>query len=192
VKLTLTEQHIEAFKNGDNSVLSYVYQDFAVGMGFVAYKYLQSEEDAKDVTMEVFDKLLKMNNEQRSRMPASPSGVKSWLNTIAKNYCLDVLKHQKIIDKHQQNHNHEDSVQSESERIWNTETFELLMSKLPQAEQRVCQMHFEGYSHEEICNELNISYNTLRNQLSSGKKKIRKYISDGSVVFIIITINLLM
>lgn len=182
VKPFVTSGNIIAFKEGDNQPLGIVYQCYAVQLGFVAYRYLHNEDDSKDVVMEVFNKLIKMDAAQRNRVPETTEAFKNWLFLVAKNYCLDVIKHNKIILSYQQNNTSEQSVVSTAERSWDNETARFLLSKLPVAEQKVCIMHFEGFSHEEISDSLKISYNTVRNQLSSGKKKIRRYISDGLIV----------
>lgn len=182
VKPIVTASDILTFKKGDNQPLGIVYQCYAVQLGFVAYRYLHNEDDAKDVVMEVFNKLIKMDAVQRGRVPETAEAFKNWLFLVTKNYCLDVIKHNKIILSYQQNNTSEQSVSSGAERSWDNETARFLLSKLPVAEQKVCMMHFEGFSHEEISDSLKISYNTVRNQLSSGKKKIRRYISDGLIV----------
>lgn len=182
MKPAVSSSDILNFKNGDNHPLGVVYQCYAVQLGFVSYKYLKSEDDSKDVVMEVFNKLIRMDATQRARIPETPEGFKNWLFLVAKNYCLDVIKHNKIILNYQQNNTMEQNVSSASERTWDQETARFILSKLPASEQKVCVMHFEGFSHEEISDTLKISYNTVRNQLSSGKKRIRKYISEGMVV----------
>lgn len=188
MKPIVTSSDILAFKKGDNQPLGVVYQCYAVQLGFVAYRYLQNEDDSKDVVMEVFNKLIKMDDVQRGRVPEAAEAFKNWLFLVTKNYCLDVIKHNKIILSYQQNNTSEQSVSSTVERSWDNETARFLLSKLPVAEQKVCIMHFEGFSHEEISDTLKISYNTVRNQLSSGKKKIRRYISDGLIVLTAIAI----
>lgn len=188
VKLLLTSDQIYAFKKGDNAPLTEVYKNCSLQLVFVAYKYLNNTDEAKDVTMEVFNKLLQMNAEKRSKIPADPEAFKNWLFLVTKNYCLDAIRHHKIVLKYQQEHAGETGVQADVERKWDAETVAVLLNKLPDAEQRVCRMHYEGFSNEEIAQQLDISYNTVRNQLSSGKKRIRRYISGNLIVLLFLLV----
>jgi RNA polymerase sigma factor (sigma-70 family) len=185
VKLLLTSEQIDLFKKGDNSPLNVIYHDFSVQLVFIAYRYVKNTDEAKDITMEVFDKLLRMAPEKRRRIPAEPDGFKNWIFLVTKNYCLDVIKHNKIVLQHrQQVAEMEMAVRSDAERKWDAEMVARVLSRLPAAEQEVCRMHYDGFSHEEIAKSLDISYYTVRNQLSSGKKKIRKYISGELIVLL--------
>lgn len=192
MKLLLTSEQIDRFKNGDNSLLNVIYHDFSVQLAFIAYRYLKNTDEAKDVTMEMFDKLLRMNADKRRRIPSDPDGFKNWLSLVTKNYCLDMIKHNRIVLRYQQNNvaAYEEAVRSDVERKWDAEAVASVLNRLPEAERQVCRMHYDGFSHEEIAKLLDISYNTVRNQLSSGKKKIRKYISGELIVLLFVTLLL--
>lgn len=165
-----------------------IYHDFSVQLVFIAYRYVKSTDEAKDITMEIFDKLLRMTPEKRRRIPSDPDGFKNWIFLVTKNYCLDVLKHNKIVLQYRQHvAETENSVRSDAERKWDAEIVAKVLSRLPAAEQEVCKMHYDGFSHEEIAKSLDISYYTVRNQLSSGKRKIRKYISGELIVLLFLT-----
>ncbi len=183
----IENKYVDAFKCGDNQALGHVYDLYAVRLSMVAYRYLQNTQESKDVVMDVFEKLIQMSVEKRKlQIPVTPEGFTGWLITITKNYTLDLIKHKTIVARYQaQCLNNEVYSESDAERLWDKQTVDYVISQLLESEQKVASLHYEGYSHEEIAQRLNISYNTVRNQLSSAKKKIRKYISAPLIVLII-------
>lgn len=186
MKQAIGPGHILQFRQGSNATLDVVYQCYAVQMAFTAYGYLRDRDDSKDAVMEIFNKLMSMDTGQRDRAPGTPEGFRNWLFVITRNHCLDVLKHRKIVMDYRAANSREAVTEPEIDRKWNAQAVKELLEKLPAGEQKVCSLHFEGYSHDEICSSLNISYNTVRNQLSSGKKKIRRYISEGLIVILVL------
>jgi RNA polymerase sigma-70 factor (ECF subfamily) len=174
----IDRKYIEAYKSGDNQSLGFIYDVYAAKLLMIAYKYLQNPNEAKDVVMDVFEKLVYMKKEKRKLIvPDSADGFTGWLVTIAKNRSLDILKHKAIEESYQAESmsiKHEST--PEADRIWDEQTFDFVINQLKGNEKEVASLHFSGYSHDEIASKLKVSYNTVRNQLLSAKKKIRKYI----------------
>jgi RNA polymerase sigma factor (sigma-70 family) len=191
VNKTIDIKYINAFKSGDNQSVGFIYDVYAVKLSMVAYKYLQNTQEAKDVVMDVFEKLVYMNNEKRKLVvPDTLEGFTGWLVTITKNYTLDQLKHKNIVARYQaESAKNEYLIQPDSDRIWDKQTVDYISNQLQGSEKQVASLHFLGYTHDEIANKLNVSYNTVRNQLSSAKKKIRKYISTSLIVLLVNLLN---
>ncbi len=179
--------HIEDFIAGENKALGHIYDIYAVRLSMVAYRYLQNTQESKDVVMDVFEKLINMSIEKRKlQVPDQPKGFTGWIITVTKNHTLDLIKHKIIVGRHLADNMHQDVyIQSDSERVWDKQMVDEVISQLHESEQKVTSLHYEGYSHHEIAQKLNVSYNTVRNQLSSAKKKIRKYISSPLIVLLL-------
>lgn len=188
---TIDIKYVNAFKSGDNQSVGFIYDVYAVKLSMVAYKYLQNTQEAKDVVMDVFEKLVYMNNEKRKLVvPDTLEGFTGWLVTITKNYTLDQLKHKNIVARYQaESAKNEYLIQPDSDRIWDKQTVDYIINQLQGSEKQVASLHFLGYTHDEIANKLNVSYNTVRNQLSAAKKKIRKYISTSLIVLLVNLLN---
>jgi RNA polymerase sigma-70 factor (ECF subfamily) len=184
-------KHILAFKSGDNQSLGFVYDVYSAKLLMVAYKYLQNTQEAKDVVMDIFEKLVYMCEEKRKHsVPETIEGFTGWLVTITKNYTLDQLKHRIIVARYQAESAHLEPVTApDADRIWDKQTLDFVISQLKGNEKEVASLHFSGYSHDEIAFKLNVSYNTVRNQLFSAKKKIRKYISASLIVLLTNLLN---
>lgn len=187
----ISTNHIILYKLGDNQLIGLFYNVYAAKLLMVAYKYLQNTQEAKDVVMDVFEKLIHLNEEKRKTVvPDSVDGFTGWLVTIAKNYSLDQLKHKNTVARYQaERANSEPLTQPDADRIWDKQIIDYVINQLQGSEKEVASMHYSGYSHDEIAGKLNVSYNTVRNQLSSAKKKIRKYISAPLVVLLLNQLN---
>jgi len=76
-------------QNGDLQVLASLYQRYMELVYGVCLKYLQDNEPAKDAVMQVFEELVQKLKKHEV------DNFKSWLYTLAKNYCLMQLRSQK-------------------------------------------------------------------------------------------------
>ena len=191
MNILIKNKHIEDFIAGDNKALGHIYDVYAVRLSMVAYRYLQNSQESKDVLMDVFEKLINMSIEKRKlQVPDQPKGFTGWIITVTKNHTLDLIKHKTIVERHLADVTYQDVyIQSDAERVWDKQLVDKVISQLHESEQKVTSLHYAGYSHEEIAQKLNVSYNTVRNQLSSAKKKIRKYISTPLIVLLINVYN---
>lgn len=83
---------ISELKNGDfnRAATAFVrqYQSFVFN---VAFRFMNSREDAEDISQEAFVKAIEYINSFRGE-----SSVKTWLYKITKNLCLNSLRKQKI------------------------------------------------------------------------------------------------
>lgn len=89
--------------------------------------------------------------------------------------CLDQIKtnniHNRII--HDNEIFKENNIWNEAEEFIENGTMNYLKKCLTHAELKIIEFHLNGYKNEEISKELNLSYNTIRNTISSAKKKLR-------------------
>lgn len=137
-----------------------------------AFHYLKEESSANDLINDVFLKLLEMPIEARKE---NLSGVNEklpvFLKVIVKNKCLDKIK----VDKNRKVLLN--GISQFFNRSYNNEAvkidFSELIIMLPEQQRIIFQLHFDGYDNQSIAEKLNISYNTVRNTLSTSKKKLR-------------------
>lgn len=76
-------------KTGNNIYVGELYKRYMHLVFGVSLKYLKSEEAAKDMAMQVFEKLLYKLNDQQI------DNFKNWLHVLTKNECLMKLRKQK-------------------------------------------------------------------------------------------------
>ncbi len=90
IKADTDLQWISEYKtSGDLDALGHLYQSYMPMVYGVALKYFKDEERSKDAVMHIFEILINKVKTQ------SISYFKSWLYTLAKNYCLMELRKDK-------------------------------------------------------------------------------------------------
>jgi RNA polymerase sigma factor (sigma-70 family) len=76
-------------QKGDVSVLGKLYAPYMELVFGICYKYLREEAAAKDAVMQIFEKLV---TDLRVHEVAN---FRSWLHSVARNYCLMLLRSQR-------------------------------------------------------------------------------------------------
>jgi len=168
---------VKKFCNGDNQALGHLYHSLMPKLYLIAYRYLQSQEEAEDVVSDCFEKLFKMSIEKRKqKFIVEEIDIKALLLLMVKNRSLDVIKTKK-------NRNRiVDGIKNLLPRIgFNSvietiteENFKLLLACLPQKEKTILSMSIEGYSNQEIAEQLQLSEKTIFNLLSISRKKVKE------------------
>ncbi len=77
----------------DNTYIGELFQRYTHLVFGVCMKYLKNEENSKDAVMEIFEKLLKDLKKH------DVTNFKSWLYSVAKNFCLMQFREKKSILK---------------------------------------------------------------------------------------------
>ncbi|MBP6181422.1 RNA polymerase sigma factor [Flavobacterium sp.] len=165
------------FCQGDNNALGILYKQWLPELYLVAFRYLKSTEEAEDVVADCFEKLIMLPVEKRQqKFIENQINIKALMIVIVKNKCLDHLKTTKnrgrIIDT--------------IKNLWSSttpnlvnqkfteENFESLFFCLLDKEQIILKLNMDGFTHQEISAQLNISEKTISNTLSISRNKIRE------------------
>lgn len=150
----------------------------------IAYKMFNNEEDAKDVSQEIFIKLyrnlIKFNEQSK---------FSTWLYRVAVNTCLDEIRKRKK-DKENLTSNVYETEDGEIEReipsTYNMPEAELIkndrIEKLRYALTLIKEDHrsvivlkdLEGYSYNEIADTLNITIGTVKSRISRARESLKE------------------
>jgi RNA polymerase sigma-70 factor (ECF subfamily) len=151
-------------------------------------EYVLSEEDAENIVQDVFLSLW----EQKSQWMLIQH-IHAYLFRLAKNKCIDFLRH-KIThaEKQQQLHHlktHEfqyrlRSMEQFDESILYEKELNILIRQAIQSLPERCReifilSRFEELNHQEIANRYQISPHTVNNQISLAIKKIKDYLKSS-------------
>lgn len=121
-----------------------------------------------------------------SRHSLSPElSVKAYLYKIITNVCFDILRHEKVKQKHEKhvlenssfkyNKNHFD--QAEFNELQNN--VDKAVSELPEQMRKIFELsRYEGLKYSEISSKLSISVKTVETQMSRALVKLRQKLSD--------------
>lgn len=176
-KPTTFHLNLVSFCQGDNNALGKLYQQWLPELYLVAFRYLKSSHEAEDVVADCFEKLLMMPVQKRQeKFIENQINIKALMIVIVKNKCLDHLKTNKnrggIIDKIK--NLWPSTTANLANQKFAEENFELLFVCLQDKERVILKLNMDGFSHQEISAQLNISEKTISNTLSISRKKIKE------------------
>jgi RNA polymerase sigma-70 factor (ECF subfamily) len=170
------EKHlIQEAKNGDRKAIEMLYKQFYGYAMSIALRYSNSREEAceiiNDSFMKAFDKLNQYDNQ---------NSFKGWLRRILINTSIDYyrknIKHVAVMDIEKA-----DAETMEADVIDQLSVEDILgiLRELPEILRIIFNMYeIEGYSHNEISDQLGIPASTSRTYLARAKKKLREKIQE--------------
>jgi len=168
---------------GDEEAFREIFHHYRKTLYPVILSLVKIEADAKEILQETFLKLWL----KRETLPAieNPGG---WLYSVASTEALMHLRKEARYSRRLQKIGAEPELKDIHEQFDAKEVKALIneaVEKLPARRRRVFQMsRLEGYSRKEIAATLNISENTVRNQLTEAVEFIRDYITKNKSIYL--------
>lgn len=172
----ITRETCEALRNGDHKAFEVVFVAYYNKVKYFINGLLRSEEDAGELTQELFVKLW------TNRLSVDPDKTLStYLYVMARNLAFNFLKSKYVRESYANDSYHiEESIDSE-EVVWAKELEHILhvaVEKMPERRKEIFVLsRKKGLSNEEIATQLDISKKTVENQLSLAIKELRRIIS---------------
>ena len=139
----------------------------------LAFSYMKSRADADDITQNVLLKLYRTDKDFQSE-----SHLKNWLIRVTINECKQVFR--SPWRKTEDIRDYANTLALPTEE--HAELFQTVMA-LPPKYRAVLYLHYyEDYTSEEIAGMLDIPPATVRTQLSRGREKLRKLLTEASTL----------
>ena len=173
---------IEGCKAGKQSAFRELYSSYASTMLGVCYRYSRNIDDAEDILQEGFIKVFQKINDYKG------TGVfDAWIRRIMVNTAINHYKanlkysNQLAIDDNKLEDSHNEEFNS---KVFIEETVSKIqimniVQNLPDGYRIVFNMYvLDGLTHKEISDELKISENTSKSQLSKSRKMLRRLITE--------------
>lgn len=162
------------YEDGNNEWLGILMQRYTLLLFGVCMKYLKNEEESKDAVQQIF--LKSIAELQKYQI----TYFKSWLYTVARNYCLMQLRNKgktslpitekTLVTQPVESHNNLDHHQKDA-------TFEALNEALEllNEEQRKCIVLFylQKKSYQEIATLTGYTAMQVKSNIQNGKRNIR-------------------
>ncbi|MEI7582721.1 sigma-70 family RNA polymerase sigma factor [Runella sp.] len=174
--LTDTEYLSEYRRTGDLTSLGELYERHMDMVFAVCFKYLRDDEEAKDAVMQVFEQLisdLKTHEVQN---------FKSWLHSVARNYCLMQLRLKRVTVGDEgifENEAYENFVAEPPEK----EDWELdnqlsdlgdCLQILAQEQRRSVELfYFQQLCYQQIAEQTGFAINKVKSYLQNGKRNLK-------------------
>lgn len=148
----------------------------------ICYRYVTRTEEAEELTNESFIKLFKNIGQFDSRRSGEPEALlKGWFKRIIVNTCIDHLRrtHLKLVSQ---------EINEESDLFTAVQAGgidKLMYNEIMDAVRKLTPVYrivfnlfvIEGFSHEEISSQLNISVGASKSNLSKARQNLRKIIT---------------
>lgn len=163
---------IQRVKSGDKKAFEEIFDEYFNALCAFSFRYIPNRSEVEDIIQEVFIAFWKHNKDFDNI-----NAVKAFLYTSARNKCLNYLKHQDVLKKHQPALIYElESEQFFKNHIIEEDAFNQLYSeihKLPESAQKIMILALKGLKNNEIATELNISVNTVKTQKKIAYAKLK-------------------
>ena len=182
--------YIKELNKGSHSAFNYIYDSYVDRLFSFAYAHTKSKELAGDVVQETFLKLWK----NRTKISIKES-LHSYLFAMTYHNLIDVFR--KNINKVELDlyidycdvlqEEFQDDIESQIQYDDFVRVLNLIKKQLPDRQLEIYRMsREEGKNNQEIAKELNLSEQTVKNQLTTALKKIRGGLVKSNILGIII------
>lgn len=168
---------------GDQSAFSMIFKKYNVILTVQISEIVTDSEQASDIVMETFEKAF-----ERLKNFQPDYKLSAWLVRIGRNCAIDYCRRQSrtnivsIDDSFDDSENDRPTLQimddsrTPEEELSYTQRIEFvkrLLKKMPFLYRRVIQMRFfEGFSYEEIADEMNLTIQQVKNASHKAKKDL--------------------
>jgi len=167
-------------KKDDRKALGVLFDRYSHLVFGVCMKYLKNEEDARDATMSVYEKLM----EDLKRFEVQK--FSNWIHSVARNYCLMQLRSRKamyhvdeeeglgwdgITESHQPSH-----LNFESDKEKELQLMEEGIKNLSE-EQRICieLFYLKNYCYQDVAEISGFSMHEVKSYIQNGKRNLKIY-----------------
>lgn len=171
------EKIIKGCKKHKRQAFSLLYQKYGAVMLGVCIRYIRNKSEAEDVLQEGFIKVFQKINTFEGK-----GSFEGWLKRIMVNTSINYYKSNKKFQLHEEfdvnNASHtrsaHEEVNVEVEGSIKQEALVAMINNLPDGYRLVFNMYvFEGMTHKEIAEELNINEGTSKSQLAKARKQLK-------------------
>ena len=173
------EDIISAIREGNTVAFRHVFDSCYESLCAYAYTILRDAHEAEDTVQSIFMKLW----EKRAVLEIQQS-VRSYLFKAVYHQCLNQIEHRAVRSRHRAFSQWEaESAVSEPD-VFPEELGEKVRMAVdnlpPQCKKIFVMSRFDGLRYPEISSRLNISVNTIQNQICKALKVLREELKDNS------------
>lgn len=176
--ISLTDEHdlLQKVAEGDGDAYTLLFRQYSGAVYEVAMLYLKDNGLAREIVQEVFMKVWL----KRADM-AQVKQFKDYLFILTRNHIYDGFKKQvvrlKAYDFHVKN---QPEAQNDTDHLLLQREYDAILDKavsgLPPERKKVYLARRQGWSNEEVSQQLNISVHTVKKQMSLALNAVRAFV----------------
>lgn len=176
---------VHGLRKRDPRVYEIIFKKYYPKLLVFVNRHVGDQDVAQDIVQDIFFKLF-----ESSRSLPDNFNLKSWLYKVARNAALDYLRHLQVIDRHKFLMADAMIVAEDVDENVDEEIYDRVnqaVESLPEQCRLIIKLNvIEGKKYLEISEELGISINTIRTQVSRGYKKLRDILSNERDTLILV------
>jgi RNA polymerase sigma-70 factor, ECF subfamily len=184
------QQQLLALVAGDVTAFEMIFKTYYQPLCSYAFTFLHDKEEAEEIVQSTF-----LSVWEKHEAIAIRTAVKPYLYAMVRNACLNVIKHEKIKQKHAVEeiamaaHSHESVAQAVASSELEGK-IQQAMEKLPEQCRLVFKLsRFEELKYSEIAEQLEISVKTVENHMGKALKIMREQLKDYLPLLIVLMNN---
>ena len=171
-----TDEELRALcVEGDNNAQSELYKRYAPKLWGVCLRYAKNRMSAEDIMQEGFIRIFRYMDKYSGK-----GSFEGWMRRIMVNNAINYYKKNLSSARESEFQDYMGGKSQEADAVSAMSYQELLkmLQDLPDGYRTVFNMYvIEGYSHKDIAEELGISENTSKSQLSRARSNLKEQIN---------------
>jgi RNA polymerase sigma factor (sigma-70 family) len=166
---------------GDVAVLGALYEPYMDMVFGVCFRYLRDEDESKDAVMQLFEKLV---TDLRQHEVLN---FKSWLHSVARNYCLMKLRTSRITVEYELTEDREQEWQIGVADEENPLVLDGRLSALDECLQKLASrqrisielFYLQNKCYRDIAQETGFEMDSVKSYIQNGKRKLKICIENN-------------
>ncbi len=170
------QELIQGCRRGDRAAQKRLYDTFSPKMYALCCRYVKDSMEAEDVLVTAFTKILDKIDQYKSE-----GSFEGWIRRVVVNEALTWLRRNRnmYLELELEAADYEPDYKSLSDHL-EAEDLMTMINDLPSGYRIVFNLYaIDGYSHKEIADQLGISENTSKSQLSRARTYLQKLLTDN-------------
>ena len=173
---------VKRLRESDEEALAFLLTTYGKSLYFYCNSILKNDVFSEDIVQESFMSLWERRKDFVALLP-----IRVFLYQSARNKCLDQLKHQQVIEKHENELIREVSEDTLDEKMIEEELLGQLyraIEELPTECARAFKLGLEGLSNQEIADTLKVSIHTVKTQKQRAMTILKNRFGAGVVLVV--------
>jgi RNA polymerase sigma-70 factor (ECF subfamily) len=164
-----SKELIQQCQNGDMESFKMLYKHYEKTIYGFCLRMLNNQQDTEDAVQTIFLKLFRNLSSYKFK-----ARFTTYLFTIARNACYDILNQRKYKNEDLENANH-----IAGNTIEYDHDFSMAISKLPErTRESFILFAIEGYPQDQIAEILGVQIGTVKAQVFQARQKLRNWLSE--------------
>lgn len=167
-----------ALRRGDQAIFRHVFNMCYEGLCRYAFTLLRDKDESEDIVQSMFVKFWERREELDIRQ-----SVRSYLYRAVYNQCMNAIEHRSVKKRHQVHSEFTNTNEAQQPEVFPEELDDRIKNAVdklpPQCRTIFVMSRYEELKYPVIAKKLNISVNTIQNQICKALKILREELKES-------------